>query len=40
LSGALGRSLELESAATIDAFSHPDAAERVKAFAARKEGTR
>jgi enoyl-CoA hydratase/carnithine racemase len=39
LSGVLARSLELESAATIDAFSHPDAAERLKAFAARGRDT-
>jgi enoyl-CoA hydratase/carnithine racemase len=36
LSDALVRSLELETAATIEAFSNPDAAERVKAFASRK----
>ncbi|WP_244831375.1 enoyl-CoA hydratase/isomerase family protein [Caballeronia sp. TF1N1] len=36
LSGLLARSLELESAVTIEAFALPDAAERVKAFANRK----
>ncbi|BAN27804.1 enoyl-CoA hydratase/isomerase (plasmid) [Caballeronia insecticola] len=40
LSGTLARSLELESAATVDAFADPDAAERVKAFATRKEKAR
>ncbi|MFM0050670.1 enoyl-CoA hydratase/isomerase family protein [Caballeronia grimmiae] len=36
LSGLLARSLELESAVTIEAFALPDAAERVKAFTNRK----
>ncbi|KND55226.1 Enoyl-CoA hydratase/isomerase [Candidatus Paraburkholderia kirkii] len=40
LSDTFARSLELESAATIDAFADPDAAERVKAFATRKEQAR
>ncbi|GJH25773.1 enoyl-CoA hydratase/isomerase family protein [Caballeronia novacaledonica] len=40
LSDTLSRSLELEFAATIDAFADPDAAERVKAFATRKENAR
>ncbi|SAL10915.1 p-hydroxycinnamoyl CoA hydratase/lyase [Caballeronia peredens] len=40
LSDTLSRSLDLEFAATIDAFADPDAAERVKAFATRKEQTR
>lgn len=37
LSEPLARSLELEFDATIDAFADPDAAERVKQFATRKE---
>ncbi|WP_250437889.1 enoyl-CoA hydratase/isomerase family protein [Caballeronia sp. ATUFL_F2_KS9A] len=37
LSESLARSLELEFDATIDAFADPDAAERVKQFATRKE---
>jgi enoyl-CoA hydratase/carnithine racemase len=40
LSDALVRSLELETAATIEAFALPDAAQRVKAFASRKGGAR
>jgi enoyl-CoA hydratase/carnithine racemase len=40
LSDMLARSLELEFAATIDAFADPDAAERVKTFATRKEQAR
>jgi enoyl-CoA hydratase/carnithine racemase len=40
LTDTLARSLELEFAATIDAFADPDAAERVKAFATRKEQAR
>ena len=40
LTGALARSLELESAATIESFADPEAADRVKAFATRKEQAR
>jgi len=40
LTDTLSRSLELEFAATIEAFADPDAAERVKAFATRKENAR
>ncbi|BBU31583.1 enoyl-CoA hydratase [Burkholderia sp. THE68] len=40
LSNTLSRSLDLEFAATIEAFADPDAAERVKAFATRKERAR
>lgn len=40
LSDTLARSLDLESAATIEAFAQPDAAERVKAFASRKQESR
>ncbi|SAL54816.1 enoyl-CoA hydratase [Caballeronia arvi] len=40
LTGTLSRSLDLEFAATIDAFADPDAAERVRKFATRKEHAR
>ncbi|BAO91115.1 enoyl-CoA hydratase/isomerase family protein [Caballeronia cordobensis] len=40
LTNTLARSLELEFDATIEAFADPDAAERVKAFATRKEPAR
>ena len=36
LSDALGKSLELEAQATIEAFKNPDAAQRVRAFLTRK----
>jgi enoyl-CoA hydratase/carnithine racemase len=38
LGGPLWRAVELEHAATIEAFAHPDSAARVKAFGERKRG--